>query len=285
MDLNKLKLFYFVAETGSYTKAARHLNIKQPTINKHVKALELELKVALLKRHKYGVKLTDEGHKLYFTAKKIIDEIKIVETYFDKDKKSIDDLIIASSLGISTDWLIKFIPEFIKINSHVNIKIISNNNDTDHSHADITIGPKLTTHSDLIQKKLYSFEFKLYASKGYIINHQRPKNKSDLKNHKLIFQSSDNNVAFKDANYLFGDPVNATPHIEINSSIGKYRLVESGVGIGAICRDLTFFNKDSLIDLFPHETPLEIETFYIYNKNNHKIGIVESFFNHIKNNI
>ena len=64
MNLNQLEAFVHVAEHGSFSKAALVLGIAQPALSRQVRALETELREALLLRHGRGVRLTEAGRRL-----------------------------------------------------------------------------------------------------------------------------------------------------------------------------------------------------------------------------
>ena len=60
-DFNLFKNFYYVAMTGSFSKAAKELFISQPTVSYNVKCLEKNLNTQLFIRKSKGIELTDEG--------------------------------------------------------------------------------------------------------------------------------------------------------------------------------------------------------------------------------
>jgi LysR family nitrogen assimilation transcriptional regulator len=64
MDLRQLRYFVQVARQQSFTKAARHLNIAQPALSRHIKALETEFGVQLLERNTHQVRPTEAGLRL-----------------------------------------------------------------------------------------------------------------------------------------------------------------------------------------------------------------------------
>lgn len=64
LNLSFLQSFLAVAESGSFTVAARKLFITQPAVSQHVHALEAELGVKLFVRLGRGIALTDEGKYL-----------------------------------------------------------------------------------------------------------------------------------------------------------------------------------------------------------------------------
>ena len=65
MNLKQLEAFVKVAETKSFSEAAKQLFLTQPTISAHVSALEKELNSRLLIRTTKQMKVTDRGMQLY----------------------------------------------------------------------------------------------------------------------------------------------------------------------------------------------------------------------------
>src|SRR5262249_56879190 len=59
--LRQMRYFAAVADSGSFTGAARKLHVAQQAVSQQVKALEQLLGVALLERSSRRVKLTPEG--------------------------------------------------------------------------------------------------------------------------------------------------------------------------------------------------------------------------------
>ncbi|MSO94061.1 MAG: LysR family transcriptional regulator [Rhodospirillales bacterium] len=64
MFQKRLEAFHYVATKGSFTAAARALNVGQPTISTHVKAIETHFGVELFLRRGRGVELTPVGRLL-----------------------------------------------------------------------------------------------------------------------------------------------------------------------------------------------------------------------------
>ena len=61
MDLNALVVFAKVAETNSFSEAARRLGIPVSTVSRRVAELEDQLGVRLLDRSTRNLRLTDLG--------------------------------------------------------------------------------------------------------------------------------------------------------------------------------------------------------------------------------
>ena len=64
MESTQLRVFAAVAQLSSITRAAEALHTVQSNVTMHIKALEGELGVPLLNRHRRGVSLTRAGEQL-----------------------------------------------------------------------------------------------------------------------------------------------------------------------------------------------------------------------------
>ncbi|MBQ7895809.1 MAG: LysR family transcriptional regulator [Oscillospiraceae bacterium] len=72
MELEQLRIFTAVAQTGSFTKGAKLLYISHSTTSRAVAALEEELGVRLFERDNHISSLTPAGKMLLEEAKNII---------------------------------------------------------------------------------------------------------------------------------------------------------------------------------------------------------------------
>jgi len=98
IDLTKLNSFLYVAEKLSFSEAAKHLHLSQPTISHHIKALEMDLGVKLFNRSGSNLKLTEAGRLLMPRARKLIRQsIEIQEVMASLQEKIVGHLRIACS--------------------------------------------------------------------------------------------------------------------------------------------------------------------------------------------
>lgn len=68
----RLRAFYTVALHRSFTKAAKHLLLSQQAVSFQVKGLESAIGVALFRRTRSGIDLTEAGQALYRYAERIL---------------------------------------------------------------------------------------------------------------------------------------------------------------------------------------------------------------------
>jgi len=75
---HQLKVFFQVADSGSFSKAAEKLLVTPAAVMKHMNSLEGRLGMALLKRTNQGIMLTAAGKVIYEEGKRLADDIHII---------------------------------------------------------------------------------------------------------------------------------------------------------------------------------------------------------------
>ncbi len=80
IQLQQLIFFETVADKKSMNKAAQALYISQPNLSKAIRSLENELNVKIFERSNKGVKLTEDGYKLYKYVKVIRKQINMIQS-------------------------------------------------------------------------------------------------------------------------------------------------------------------------------------------------------------
>jgi DNA-binding transcriptional LysR family regulator len=83
LDIKHLQYFIEVTRFNSFTRAAEHLFITQPTISKMIKNLETELGVSLFDRSRKQLTLTDAGQVILEQAQEINKAFHNLETELD----------------------------------------------------------------------------------------------------------------------------------------------------------------------------------------------------------
>ncbi len=71
MDLRQLRYFIAIVECGAFSRAALRLNVAQPALSQHVRAMEAAFGVRLLERSARGVTPTEAGLRLLGEARAI----------------------------------------------------------------------------------------------------------------------------------------------------------------------------------------------------------------------
>ena len=80
MDLNQLRAFSAVAETGQLTRAAKRLHLSQPALSAQIRALEEDLGQRLFERTPGGMTLTGQGKDLLDYASRILIAVEALKS-------------------------------------------------------------------------------------------------------------------------------------------------------------------------------------------------------------
>ena len=100
VDIHQLKTFVTVAREGSVTRASSLLNLSQPAVSAHVKAMEDEFGVALFERTSRGMSLTHDGQRLLSKVDPILEAYRGLMEEATRIKGS---LIGKLSLGVGSN--------------------------------------------------------------------------------------------------------------------------------------------------------------------------------------
>src|SRR5690554_768408 len=83
-DWEGIDEFVAVAETGSFTRAAKRLGTSVAHVSRRVKARETRTGIRLLQRTTRKVSLTEEGHVYLAHCRQILDALKAADTALAK---------------------------------------------------------------------------------------------------------------------------------------------------------------------------------------------------------
>src|SRR5437868_10524854 len=76
MELHQLRYFCAVAETGSFSRAAEHSHVSQPSLSQQILKLEAELGARLFDRLGRSVRLTEIGKTFLPRARAVLRELE-----------------------------------------------------------------------------------------------------------------------------------------------------------------------------------------------------------------
>ena len=189
MDWDKLKVFHAAAEAGSFTHAGEQLGLSQSAVSRQVSALEQELAVSLFHRHARGLMLTEQGDLLFRTAHDVFMKLEAARAKLtDSRERPNGDLRVTTTPGIGVHWLTPRLGEFIDLYPEVRITLLTTEEELDLAmrEADVAIRLRQPTQPDLIQRKLFSVHFHVYASPEYLKRFGTPRTFEDLDSHRVL---------------------------------------------------------------------------------------------------
>ncbi|MCH2602205.1 MAG: LysR family transcriptional regulator [Pedosphaera sp.] len=124
MQIESLKLFCDLAETTSFTKAAKINGVTQSAVSQQISSLETKFDAVLIERSKKKFTLTKEGNTLYKYSKQII------QTY-DELRHKIQEIqnVVTGTIKVVTIYSIglhelpPYLKKFLKKHPTVNVSV------------------------------------------------------------------------------------------------------------------------------------------------------------------
>ena len=128
--IEELKTFISVVEFKNFTKAAKYLNLSQPSVSNHIKSLERYFDTKIIDRSikQKNIYITESGEILYKRAKTILGLLNTtMDELHNTDTGVEGHLKIGSSLTIGEYILPSFLKEFCSKYPNIQIEVIIEN--------------------------------------------------------------------------------------------------------------------------------------------------------------
>ena len=189
MDWDKLRVFHAAAQSGSFTSAAEVLDMSQSAVSRQVGAIERDLNVPLFHRHARGLMLTEQGEMLFRAAHEMMVKLDIVRSQLQESRdRPSGTLRITTTVGLGSTWLTDRLHEFVELYPDISLQLILENEELDLSmrQADVAIRLQKPTQPDLVQRRLFTVHFHIYAAPNYLARIGEPKSLEDLDEHRII---------------------------------------------------------------------------------------------------
>jgi DNA-binding transcriptional LysR family regulator len=234
-DWSDVRVFWAVAELGSFGSASRTLKLGLTTVTRAVDRLEARLNAKLLKRGPQGVKLTEAGMLAYDRAlsmERIAEQLEVEVA--DCEKLPQGRVKLAAPDGIAGVFLSPAMAVFIRANPKIDLSI-----DCDlwpdrplGGEADIALTFEEPKHPDVIATPLAHFHYALFASRDYLDLYGAPETGAELMAHPYVHHvgQTHHRENWKSGAAAFQDVMHK--RIETNSSAVSFNAVRNGAGIG-----------------------------------------------------
>ena len=241
LDWDRLRVFHKVARAGSFTHAADGLNLSQSAVSRQISALEAEVGVPLFHRHARGLLLTEQGDILFRAAEDVSDRLhKAADAITDFKGETRGVLRVTTTVGLGSAWLAIRLHEFLDAYPDIQVELILSNKERDivMREADCALRLRQPQQADVVQRKLFTVHFHVYASRDYLARHGTPQRLDDLDQHRIVVWGEETPGYLSDVNWLVhaGMEPGQTrePALKINSILAIRRAVQRGAGIALL---------------------------------------------------
>ncbi|OUS25132.1 LysR family transcriptional regulator [Thalassotalea sp. 42_200_T64] len=231
MNWEGISEFVQVAETESFTQAAKRLSISTAQVSRQVSALEQRLNVKLLYRTTRKVLLTQEGQVFYQHCRAILDGLDAAERAITNlQSKPQGKIKLTAPVTYGEQQIMPLVNDFLQRYVDVEITAHLTNKQVDviDEGFDLAIRMGKLSDSTMMAKKLASRTNFVCASPEYINKNGLPHTLSELEQHRWLLGSLDYWRFIengKEKNVRVSGPVNC------NSGLGLVDAALKGLGI------------------------------------------------------
>jgi DNA-binding transcriptional LysR family regulator len=184
-----MEAFVLVVDTGSFSAAARRLNLGQPAVSKMVAQLEDRLGVKLLVRTTRGLTATEAGLNYYDRARRSIEEADEAELAArGADSGLMGRLRIAAAVTIARIHLMPHLPEFLAQHPGLEVDVVLDDRNIDLVHEGIDVALRMgrLTDSTLTARRIASGRQVVLGSPAYFARVGEPTAPGDLVTHEAV---------------------------------------------------------------------------------------------------
>ena len=187
--LKRMSVFAKVVELGSFTAAARQLQMSVSSISQIVARLEDDLQVKLLNRSTRSLALTEAGKIYYQGCRRMLHEAQDVhEQLYAFNNTPIGTLRIGCSSTMAQNVLAKMTAEMLRDYPGLSVDLVTGIPAPDliADGLDVVIRVGALQDSSLFSRRLGAMPMVVCAAKSYLTQYGVPEKPADLANHSWL---------------------------------------------------------------------------------------------------
>jgi DNA-binding transcriptional LysR family regulator len=251
-DWNLYRTFLVVLQEGSLSGAARRLDLTQPTVTRHIDALEKSTGVDLFLRTQRGLTPTDMALKLVPHAETLAaTAAALMRVASDRTGEVRGTVRVSASEIVSVEHLPRILAGLRRQYPRLVIELVLSNavDDLLRREADIAVRMTEPVQDVLLARRLPSIELGLYAHRDYLAQGRVPTSMASIADHDLI--GFDHEIPRLRAFVQRFPALNRSGFaLRTDSDIAQLAAIRAGFGIG-ICQVAVASRDPDLVRVLP----------------------------------
>ena len=226
--IEDIEAFIAVAQRGSFTAAARHLNRSPTAVTRAVADLEARLGVRLLNRTTRAVSLTDVGERFLGGAQRVLADLaEIEQAAAGQGSAPRGELAVTAPILFGRLHVLPIVTEFLTAFPDVNARLLLLDRPVDlvEERLDAAIRIGVLSNSSAIATRLGSLRRVVVASPDYLARRGRPERLEDIVAHDVVMFGGLGRWDFGQA------AVRVTPRLTVSTAEAAIDAVVSGLGL------------------------------------------------------
>ena len=237
-DWSLIQTFLVALESGSLLGAARLLGCSQPTVGRHLAALEKQLAVPLFERTGRGLQPTEAALRLADAARRMRAGADDLARRLQASRAEVNGTVrISASQPVATWLLPSLLTRLHRALPEIEIELVSTNAVSNllRREADIALRMMRPTQASLIARRIGAVEIGAFAHEDYLRRRGEPRKPSDLLLHDVL--GEDRSDAIRRGYRLLGLDGTAQRFVLRTDDLVVYwEAVRAALGIGFVAR-------------------------------------------------
>jgi DNA-binding transcriptional LysR family regulator len=264
--------FLSVLKEGSLSGAARALGLTQPTVGRHIDALEQALGLSLFTRSQTGFIATDAAHALLPYAETLASASSALLRAASGMGRGADAQVsgtvrVTASEVVSVEVLPPLLAKLRDSHPGITIQLAVSNRIENllRRDADIAVRMQRPEQDVLVARRVGNIELGFHAHRRYLERHGTPQNWEEMAQHALIGIDSENAFTRK-LRPLLGDLAASHFALRSDSDLVHLASIRAGLGIG-ICQVRLAARDPDMVRLVPDLFNIPLETWLAMHEN------------------
>ncbi|PZW91488.1 LysR family transcriptional regulator [Pseudomonas sp. 478] len=232
--LGAMETFVYVVETGSFSAAARRLNIGQPAVSKAIAQLEARLAVRLLLRSTRGLTPTEAGLAFFERSKRAIEEADEADNAARGAASGLTgNLRICAAVTFGRLHIVPHLGPFLDQNPGLNIDLMLDDRNVNLVEEGVDIALRMGALSDsgLTARKIAECRRVVLGTPTYFEKHGEPTCPADLSKHQAVIYTLGGNANWQLHNGTDDQSVIINGRIRVNAAEGLRAAVLAHQGL------------------------------------------------------
>jgi DNA-binding transcriptional LysR family regulator len=232
--LAAMETFVYVVETGSFSAAARRLNIGQPAVSKAIAQLESRLAVRLLLRSTRGLTPTEAGLAFFERAKRAIEESDEADNAARGAASGLTgNLRICAAVTFGRIHIVPHLGPFLDQNPDLNIDLLLDDRNLNLVEEGVDIALRMGALSDsgLTARKIAECRRVVLGTPAYFDKHGEPTCPADLCKHQAVVYALGGGANWQFRNASEEQSVIINGRIRVSAAEGLREAVLADLGL------------------------------------------------------
>jgi DNA-binding transcriptional LysR family regulator len=279
---DELRTFVEVARDGSLSGAARRLGLTQPTVGRHIDALEAALGSTLFTRSPRGLTPTPAALALGPHAEAMAAAAAALGRAASGEAAADRGAVrVTASDVVGCEVLPPILAMFHAEHPGIAIELALTNRNEDLARRDADIAVRMVrpTQSGLVARRIGSSRIKLYAHRDYLARFGEPRSLADLASHCVIGFDRDSRM-FRGAGDFAQRLTREDFGFRCDNDLAQLAALRAGAGIGG-CQENIARRTPELVAVLPNAIQYVLEVWLVMHEGLKATRRVRLLFDHL----